>query len=95
MITDIFCKTLILTPLDRETGAETILSNKNPDTHNTRVKRDQEGFYQNYGAIVLQDGLTYEEFLSDGYKALREAAYQVCKDKIVLTAVQNSITPAI
>lgn len=92
MINSIYIKTLILTPADKNTGALEIKTNANPSVYGKEVKRDSELFYQNYGSIALQNGLTKDQFLSDEYKELREAAYSVCKDKVVLEVVQGIIT---
>ena len=88
MINTCYFKLLVLTLGDT---AEKIKTDKDPNNYE---KRDEHYFFQNYSAIVLQGGLTMKEFLSDEYKELREAAYSVSKDKIILESVQNELTPA-
>lgn len=96
MISTNYFKLLVLTPEDKESGAKTILSNANPELYGiTDRPRDSGMFYQNYAGIVLQDGLTTEQFLSDEYKELREAAYKVCKSQVIITPTQNKLTPAV
>lgn len=82
MINNNFFKLLVLTPADKDSGADKILSDKNPSLYGK--PRGSELFHQEYAAIVLQDGLTKREFLGSKYKELREAAFTVCPEQILL-----------
>lgn len=87
MINNNYFKLLVLVPEDT---AEAIYAAKDPQNY---TKRHGDHFFHIYSAIVLQGGLTRAKFLSKKYDKLREAAYSVCKDKIILVSVQNELTP--
>lgn len=90
MINTAYYKLLVLSRDDKETGADEIMSAKNPGPE---AKRDAGLFYQNYAAIVLKDDLSLHQFMGPHYKKLREAAFSVCPDKVILTEAINRLTP--